>query len=611
MRTQEFFHWLEEGGGVWLVTRLALVLGLIALTVFYGLRRLEGPGSEMALERLVVARHVADGHGITTGVVHPQAAAVLEQRGHAWKPGEPMPELYHAPLYPWLTGKVLGLLPERARAAVWRDPVVRSDNSRVRFGGDLAVFWLNWLGFMALVGLTYALATSMFGPRAGVVAAIGLAASQGFWVRLLELGGVVLPAALLVGLGLVVWAFERARADAESGDEQDDAAGVSPRWGPQYARVVGAGALLGLLFLTEYAALWLVPGIAIWLAVSGRGLHRATLPVVALAVAAVIAGPWWARNIGITGDPLGLASQALVLKAEDPTAEPGILRATLAADRPEFHHRKVLHKGLEALEKNLSGGLWKEGGGLFLAFMVAGLLHRFRVPAINRTRWVLVGLAALVVIGAGFTGDRTEPVPAAAWVVPIWMVTGAAFLGMLADSGGRSAVLRVLWVAAIVGLHAAPMLRGLTAPSSPMKARAPYAPHVAAVVRQEILAAFPDEGAMSDLPAGMAWYGAMQAWNQPATYRDFFAIHLRNQELAVLYLTPNRMDEPFFSKLAISDPETAVALRSGESADWALLYRGLAGRNIPAFFPLPQVLPLGSNIFVLVKPNLSAQSTRR
>jgi len=604
VNNQNFFYWLEEGGGLWLATRLALVLGLMALTIFYGLRRLEGPANEQVIERLVVARHVADGHGITTGVLHPQAVAVLEKRGHAWAPGEPLPELYDAPLYGWVTGKLIGLLPEAWTSAIWRDPVSRGGPTP-RFGGDFAVFWLNWLGLVVLLGLTYTLAAALFGGRGGVLATIAMATAQGFWVRLLDLGGVVLPACLMVGIGLLIWQVERDRAAQEEDPE------LPPAQGKRFARIAAIGVLLGLIGLAEYAALWLIPGVLVWLALSGRGLNRILLPAVALLLAALVLAPWFGRNIGLTGHPLALAGQALSLKSGDPTAEPDTIRALLTDEAPEFSLFKVGRKGLEAIEANLGGGLWKEGGGVMIAFLVAGLLHRFRSPAVNRTRWALVGIAALVVVGAGFTGDRSEAVPVAAWVAPVWIILGVGFLGLLADAGGRSAWVRIAWVSAAVLLHALPMLRGLVTPSGNTFRFPPYLPHVAAVIREDVLRNSPGAGAMSDRPAGMAWYGAIQAWNQPVNYRDFFAINLRKQELGVLLLTPARLDQPFFAELLQTDPGGAIGLGGGQSGDWAQVYRGLAGRNIPGFFPLRQPLSLGSNIFVLVKPNLTSQSPRR
>lgn len=588
-----------------LATRLALVLGLLALTIVYGVRRLEGPGSEGALERLVVARQVAEGHGLTTKVIHPQAVAVLEKREQAWTPGEPMPELYQAPLYAWTTGQILRLLPESVALSVWRDPVATGGGAPPRFGGDLIVFWINWFWQTVLLGLVYLLGQRIFGPRAGVVAALAMATAVGFWGHLLNLGGAVLPAVLVTALGLLIIGFERAH------DESDEAEAGGPRALGIYGRVAGVGVLLGLLSLAEYASLWLLPVVLGWLAWRGRRWHRLAQPLVVLVMVAVVAGPWWVRNVGLTGHPLGLAGQALAQKVGDLTAEPSMRQATLDATGVEFSMRKVIGKGLEHLETNLGGGLWTEGAGLLLAMMIAGLLHRFRVPAINRTRWVLVGASLLVVIGAGFTGDRSEVVPVAAWLAPIWIVLGAGFLVLLAESGGRAKWQKWGWLAAVLVLHALPMLRGLAAPGGVPFRFPPYLPHVASVIRVDILARHPGEGAMSDRPAGLAWYGAVEAWNQPVAYRDFLAVHLRVQEMAVLYLTPNRLDEPYFSRLAVPQPGAVAMGSGGGTADWAQVYRGLANRSLPSFFPLPQALPLGSNIFVLVKPDTPGQSTRR
>lgn len=69
------------------------------------------------------------------------------------------------------------------------------------------------------------------------------------------------------------------------------------------------GAALGLALMSKLSALLLIPFVVVVLAITGwrRGLMRryTTLTLIALLVAFVIAGWWFARNIWLYGDPVG------------------------------------------------------------------------------------------------------------------------------------------------------------------------------------------------------------------------------------------------------------------------------------------------------------------
>jgi hypothetical protein len=55
----------------------------------------------------------------------------------------------------------------------------------------------------------------------------------------------------------------------------------------------------------------------------------------------LIASPWAIRNIRLTGNPVGLASANVALKAGDSTAEPAASRATLSPELPRISLRKL------------------------------------------------------------------------------------------------------------------------------------------------------------------------------------------------------------------------------------------------------------------------------
>ena len=93
---------------------------------------------------------------------------------------------------------------------------------------------------------------------------------------------------------------------------------------------------------------------------------------------ALVAAPWVARNLAVTGLPVGPATQNLALKAGDSTAEPAVIRATLSAKLPSVDLNKLANKFLSALQETLKTRAWSGGSMWFMAFFAAGWLYVFK-----------------------------------------------------------------------------------------------------------------------------------------------------------------------------------------------------------------------------------------
>jgi hypothetical protein len=362
----------------------------------------------------------------------------------------------------------------------------------------------------------------------------------------------------------------------------------------------------GLLFLTEYSAGALVLVAAGYGAVRFRGAARVLAPGWVLLGFALVAGPWAARNVALTGYPVGLAVQNVALKAGDPTAEPSAVRATLSAALPRIDLRKLGNKTLTSLQENLKSRLWS-GGAMWLgAFFVAGWLYAFRSATVNRLRWVFTAALAVLLLAQAALNSGESERHVAVWLAPLLMVFGAGFFFVLLGSNAALSSWPRSMATALLVLQALPLLHDVLEPRRLHFHYPPYFPALFQSMQRELdrRKVTGQFGLMSDVPAGLAWYGQARAWAQPPRLRDFYSITLE-QPIGGLLLTPRTLDRPFFSELNASPilPGTlgVVPDRFGE---WGGVYAGLLTGSLPREFPLGPPQKLAENLFVLLNPAL-------
>jgi hypothetical protein len=586
---QEFIHWLEVGVGARWIRRAGVVFGTLALSLLVAWKQFHGPTTEATLVQADVGRQLAGGAGFTTLVNYPQSAAWLQARGGRFDPAQPYPELHQAPLYSVVIAAGLRVLPADTRASLFAAAPVPPDGFRADYfllGLNLGLLWL-------AAWLTFVLGRRLFDASAGALAALALLLSVPIWQATVAVNGTPLLMVLAL-LVFLVWQ----RIDSGAGAEPDAAPGVG------WFLALGAGC--ALLFLTEYAAgaLVLVALVYAFGRFRGRGAGVAAIGV---AVGfAVVSGPWVARNVALTGHPVALAAQNVALKAGDPTAEPATARATLSAELRAIDLRKLGNKTLTSLQENLKSRLWSGGAMWLAAFFVASALYAFRSVTVNRMRWVfLASLGVLLLAQAALNSGESDR-PVAVWLAPLLMVFGAGFFLVLL---GSNAVLSA-WPRTMVGLlltvQALPLVHDVLEPRRLHFQYPPYFPALFQSLRTELERR---EGArhfglMTDVPAGLAWYGHTRVWAQPPRLRDFYAITLE-QPIGGLLLTPRTLDRPFFSELnakpVLPGSMSALPNRFGE---WGEIYGGLLTGNLPREFPLGPPQKLAENLFVLLNPAL-------
>lgn len=587
---QELVHWLEMGRGAQWVRGAAAVLGVLVLSFWFGWTQFRGATSEETLRQADTGRQLAAGHGFTTLVNYPQTAAVLAQRGQAFDPARPYPELYHAPLYSMTIAGALRLLPAGLRASLFAPPAEPTDG----FGGDYLLLALNLGFFWLAVWLTYDVGRRLFDVRTGWLAALALLLALPAWQHVVAVDGTALLMVLAVAVFRVLIAVEQAC---------NDSLAAAPKWG----LILLLGVVGGLMFLTEYTAGlsvlvllgyvgWRFDGRARWL----------TLSAVALGFLAVTT-PWMIRNVVLTGHPVALAVQNVALKAGDPTAEPAAFRALLAPELRAIDLNKLGNKTLTSLQESLRAGVWSGGAMWLTAFFVAGWLYTFRSATVNRLRWVFSASLVVLLVGqaAGNSGESERL--AVVWLAPLMIVFGAGFFFVLLGSHASLSRWPRLCAGLLLVVQALPLAHDLLAPPPTVRFQyPPYYPGLFSGMRRELEARDRSGrfGVMADVPAGVAWYGHIRVWAQPSRLRDFYAIHLE-QPIGELLLTPRTLDRPFFTELATRpvgpDSLGRVTNRFGE---WGGIYAGLLTGVLPAEFPLSAPQRLAENLYVMLNPAL-------
>jgi hypothetical protein len=588
---QELIHWLEMGAGARWVRLGALfacglvVSGLVASSQFHG------AASEATLAQADMARQIAGGEGFTTRVNYPQAVAFFAARGVRFDPLRPYPEVYQAPLYPMVIAGALRLLPHAAREALF----AAAPPPPLGFAADYFLLGLNLALFWLAVWLAFDLGRRLFGEPAGWLAAIGLFVSVPVWQQVVAVNGT----ALMMVLGLLAF---QAWWRVESAED----------FGRAAVPLGALGVLCGALFLAEYSAGALVAVAAWGVARRFAGGARMRALGILLCGFAVVALPWVARNMSVTGLPVGLAVQNVALKSGDTTAEPSVARATLSARLPSIDLKKLSNKVLTSVQENLRSRVWSGGAMWFVAFFAAGFLYAFRSGPVNRIRW-LFAASLLILAGtqAAFNSGESER-QAVVWLSPLIIVFGAGFFFVLLSSHPLLSAWPKCSAAALLVLQALPLAHDALDPHWLHFQYPPYFPGLIQGMRRQLDASDPAGryGLMADVPAGLAWYGRTRAWAQPATLHDFYAVQLE-QPTGELLLTPRTLDRPFFSDLNARPRATGFLSASvPRIGQWGEVYGGLLTGSMPADFPLSRPQKLAENLYVLFNPALQAAGPR-
>jgi len=585
--TQDLIRSLDTGRTGRLVAAAAVLSVLLLLSLLLAWKQFHGPATEDTLLQADLGRQLARGEGFTTQVNLPRSAAFLQSRGLRFDPAHPYPELHHAPLYPLLVAGGLLLAPSTVREG-WLSSIQPPPDG---YGGDYYLLALNLVLLWAAAFLTWRLGSRLFSPLAGLLAGLALLLSAGMWEHVLAVDGALLPVVLVLGAFHCVLSLE---ASVESGE--------GSRFGP----ALGLGLLSGLLFLADYKAGFGSLVLLGWLALR-RDLGLRSAPFwTALIASLAVCLPWIIRNLSLTGSPVGLAWHSLALRLGDSTADPVTWVSTFGGGELPLTANKLGNKLLTSLQEALRGGLWTAGAPLLIAFFIAGCLYRFQDALVNRCRWLVLAMLGLWLVGFALCGSGLTGVAPELCLSPLLMILGAGFFEVLLGSSPAVAARPRLAAGLLLAVGSLPLLHEALEPRRIHFHYPPYFPSLFQSVHQELSLRSPERlhGLMSDVPAGVAWYGGHRTWAQPARLRDFYLI-CAEQPIGVLILTPRTLDRPFFTELA-AKPALPQSLLPGDlrRGEWGTVYASLLNGRLPAEFPLRSVQKLADNLVILSDPSL-------
>jgi hypothetical protein len=590
MRLQEWIHRLEVGGGARWVRWIAVIVGFIALAAIYNGLCFRNMTNPAAMDAAQVGRNLAEGRGYDTFNIRSLGIWLLQEhradKSALLKDGHP--DLANPPVYPLLLSGLLRLTPEPGNLA--------NEGAFSTYGPDLWIALLNQalLGLGAL--LVFRLALLWFNQPVAWMSVVLFLLTELYWR--FSISG--LSTILLIDLVLLLaWFLSRLEQR-----QRENSGGVLFT-----AFVVGL--IVGVAMLTRYSAGWLIVPALAFVAFVTPG-RRASATVLAFAGFLLVAAPWIARNVIVSGVPLGTSTFAVL---EATPAFPGdTLQRSLSpvfTGLPGSTWRlfvMVMHKGATGLRDIVGTDLPRLGGNWLWAFFLAGLLVKFQNPTLNRARGFVVGamviLAVAQAFGRTFVSGEWPVVNADNLLVilsPLVLIFGVGIFFVLFESWQVPSV-AARWgaYATFVVIVSLPLWFALLPPRSG-SVTAPYYPP-----RIQQLARYAGEGEllMSDIPWAVAWYGERPClWLTLNWRKDLVEIHDYHRPLAGLYVSTRTTDSKFLSNWFGS-----------ENQGWcAFLLESFVKREIPQGFPLkhsPEGLFLNGEVLLMDRDRWSEKSAQ-
>lgn len=483
----------EKARRILLVAMLVVAVAVVYLV--FNVSAFEELTSINAIDYAQVARHVVEGEGLTTSFIKPLGLVFNHKV-------ERHPEMSFPPLHILWTAGVMNALGVTDRAV--------SHSSGLAF--ILTIPLVFYLGFRLFDWRTATLATAVWGTH------------------LLNLQYAVsgLEASLLTLLltGLLVALHVAATSERHE------------LWW-----VAGAGALVGLLYLTKY--IWVAAAIPViiylWLM---RDTRRAARVLVFLLLLIVIISPWLYRNYRILGHPF-FTLRTYEMMGDTRAYPANAIYRHFGGYMPGYF--VFAHDNPRAVFEKVRGGLTQLYGsfhgiaGLFVTpFFLVAVLVRLAGERFERLRHVVYAMLLLVALMLAFVMAARRLISP---LGPFVTVVAIAFFWRLLEAGvqhldeRRQARYTTLAVAVLLLLHLHPLMTTLTPDTPPWEAAA-SGESVAELAMAE-LTQYVDEPILTDSPWLVAWHTHEDAVWIPQTQQD-----LRRMEDAVgrfrwLLLTPN------------------------------------------------------------------------
>lgn len=556
---QDVIHSLEQGP-LGLIIRWALVLAVVAsVALVYLFRDFRGLGTADGMDQAQIAREIARGNGYSTKVLRPMALWRLNDGGTERQEGS-MPEIYHAPLQPFVNALPLSLF-----KATWAQP---PEEGSFVFAQDRVIAGTSMVFFILSVALVFFMAAMLFDRLVGAVAAIMVLTTHALWD--FTLSGLPQMHAMFLFCAAVFCVLLGIRSSLSSG--------MTAVW------LAAAGLLFGLLTLAHGVGLFVALGALIFVAVYFQ--PRGIVMLWMLGFFLLVVAPWAYRNAAATGSPFGIAHYATVEGVSAKT-EPDLMRSFGAADLEGVGPREYFSKIRLGAAAQAGEVLRLMGGCLVAPLFFIALLHPFRRPESAALRWFLLLCWLGAVLGMSVLGLQEHATLQRnnfhILFVPMFAAYGVAFLLVLWNRTNVDAKILKYGLLIVVGIvSAGPFILNLLPTQKGRLHWPPYHPVIVAQIGGEKGWTRANELICSDQPWAVAWYADRDCLWIPESLKEFYEINDMRQaggrSVAGLLLSPITSDVPFVSGLI-----------RGTEREW----RPLAMRlQVPQGFPLKQALPI-------------------
>ena len=552
---QDLVYSVDAGLGLKIIRTSLFCLFVVGLIIIFTARQFRGFDTEAAMDYAQLGRNLAQSNRYITQCVRPVSIATVS--AHSFDGDAQVdrhPELIKPPLYPAILAanfKFFNLV------GIDLFPTSTAfQGIRIYPAEQWVIVPLHHF-FTALSGLfLYLLGRKLFSHKIGLLSVSTYFLSEMVWLD--SIRGTGMPILIFFVMGATYFALLAMINRRER----------KPLWNWMLYFCLSIG-FSAAAFLTHYAALAIIPGLALFIWMMGSRTQRGGhLAFFYMALIFLIVSPWLLRNYQLSGSPLGLAPHTALI---DSAKYPG--DSMMRTLKPDFNLMSDIQVVKAKWAKNFNGlyenGFTSLGGGLLIAFFMVTFFYRFVRIHVHNLRWGIGLSMVLFFIVACCFDEETMRLYHIFW--PFVILYGLAFFSILLDRLDISIQLYKLGLTTLViVLTALPLIVTIFLSSAP---GLPYPPYYAPFVMRVSELLKPTEVMCTDMPWATAWYGKRVSILLPKTLDDYYEINDYRKYISGLYITTLTKDRPFISSLL-----------EGSEKTWFPITMG----RLPPNFPLKQ-----------------------
>lgn len=543
---QDLVYSVDAGLGLKIIRTALFCLVILILMVVFTARQFRGFDTEAAMDYAQLGRNMAQSNRYITQCVRPVSIATVS--AHTFDGDARIdlhPEIIRPPLYPAILAvsfKFFNLV------GVNLFPTSEAfKGMRIYPAEQWVIIPINHV-FTVLSGLMlYLLGRKLFSHQIGLLGVVTYFLSEIVWND--SLRGTGVPVLMFMVLCATYFAL---LAMINRRDRK-------PLWNWMLCFVLSMIFSIAA-FMTHYAAIAVIPGLALFILIMGTRTQRGGhLAFFYLALTFLAVSPWLVRNYQLTGSPLGLAPHTALMGS---SAYPGdSLMRTL---KPTFNlvadFSRAKAKWLKNFGEFYEDGFTSMGGGLLITFFMVTFFYRFARVHVHNLRWGIGLSMVLFFVGAGFFGKEALGLYHIFW--PFVILYGLAFFSILLDRLDLSIqIYKTGLTILVVGLTALPFFVTVLLTPAP---GLPYPPYYVPFVMRVSELLKPREIMCTDMPWATAWYGQRTSILIPKTIDDYYEINDYRKYISGLYITTLTKDKPFVSSLVDGPEKTWFPVTMGQ-----------------------------------------------